>query len=99
MDISLTGAIVVSIVLSYVLNEVVNILRRETKGAHPLTSILVVIGVLYTLVLAYMVDGFSQSHLTCGREGWLQWTTLLTLFVASGVPMIVGDVMRWLKRR
>ena len=72
--------------VSVLYNEAVALVNKRTGGNHPLAAAEVVIGTMYTIAGAWLVDG-DCVHL---------WT-LFWCFVASGTPMIVGDVTRWLE--
>lgn len=74
-------------VVSLAFNELVGLVNIRTKGVHPLAAAEVALGTIYTLGGVWLVDGDCISI----------WT-LLFCFVASGTPMIAGDVFRWLGR-
>lgn len=68
---------------SILYNEWVAKVNTVSNGDHPLAAAEVSVGVLYTLFGAWLVDG------SC-----LNVWTILWCFVASGSPMIFGDVFR-----
>jgi len=87
MSFNFWGILLVLVVISVLFNELVAFVNKTTKGDHPLAAVEVVFGVFYTVGGAWLIDG------NC-----IKLWTLLWCFVASGVPMIVGDVTRWLGR-
>lgn len=78
---------VILVIASTLFNELVALVNKRTKGSHPLAAVEVVFGTAYTIAGAWLVDG-ECIHI---------WT-LFWCFVASGTPMIAGDVARWLGR-
>lgn len=83
-----TGVIALGLFISSVIyNEWVALVNHRSHGDHPLAAAEVAVGVLYTMVGAWLVDG-----------GCIRVETILICFVASGTPMIIGDVMRWMMR-
>lgn len=75
------------VVVSLAYNQIVSYVNRETDGVHPLASLGVAIGVLYTIMGATIIDGTVINVMT-----------LIWCFGASGTPMILGDVARWIFR-
>ena len=73
--------------VSIAFNECVGIINKRSGNNHPLASFGVVIGTSYTIAGAWLADGDSIGV----------WTLFLC-FVASGLPMIMGDILRWLSR-
>ncbi len=76
------------IAISWVHDEIINLVNDATGGKSPWTAFFVVAGVLYTILAAYLIDG-PQINV---------WT-LLFCFAASGLPMTIGDVVRYTKTR
>ena len=74
--------------MSILFNEAVGKINDVSEGQHPLAAVAVAVGVLYTILGAWMVDGDCMSIWT------IAWA-----FLASGSPMIAGDILRWLERR
>lgn len=68
---------------SILYNEAVATVNVKSKGDYPLAAAAVAVGVMYTLFAAWLVDGTCMSI----------WT-ILWCFVASGSPMLAGDVFR-----
>ncbi len=88
MNVPLGWALVILLSGSIFFNEWVAMVNRRSNGDHPLAAAQVAVGVLYTITMAWAVDG--------ERIGiW----TMLWCFVASGSPMLVGDVARWIGRQ
>ena len=79
---------------SVVLNALVDWLKAKTGGRHPLTSFLVVVGVSYTVAVALLID---YGKYPVGDQWYVSWQTLFECFAISGIPMIAGDVGRWLR--
>ena len=73
--------------LSWVHNEIINLVHESTKGSNPWTAFFVVAGTLYTIGAAYLIDGPDINI----------WT-LFFCYVASGSPMIIGDMVRYYRR-
>ena len=73
---------------SVVFNEIVERINRESKGDHPLAAAGVVVGVAFTLVGVYFLG-----------VPWEYILLVILAFVATGTPMLVGDVGRWLARQ
>ena len=95
---SLPVGLILLLIVSIVFDRVIRAFDRHNPG-HPFVSLFVVVGVTYTLLTVYMIDGFDVSAATCGHEGWLRWDTTLTAFVVSGLPMIAGNISRWSRNR
>jgi len=74
--------------ISWPYNALTDWVHVATKSASPWTSFLVVGGILYTIGGAVLVDGWATINVF----------TLLACFAASGLPMVVGDVLRYLRR-
>ena len=72
---------------SIIYNEWVALVNHRSHGDHPLAAAEVAVGVFYTLLGAWLVDGMC-----------LRVETILICFIASGTPMLVGDIMRWMVR-
>lgn len=68
---------------SILYNEAVAKVNTVSNGDHPLAAAEVAVGVLYTLFGAWLVDGECLGI----------WT-ILWCFVASGSPMLIGDIFR-----
>lgn len=94
--ISLSSGLILLFIISFVFDRSIRAFDR-IKPEHPFVSLFVVVGVSYTLIIVYMVDGFGASELACGREGWLRWDHTFMAFVVSGLPMIIGNISRWSK--
>jgi hypothetical protein len=73
--------------LSWVHNELINLVHDETDGHNPWTAFFVVAGVLYTIAAAYLIDG-----------EYINIWTLFFCYVASGTPMIIGDMVRYYRK-
>ncbi len=86
----LTGLFLISIVH----NAGVDFLRQKSHGVNPYTSLLVVLGVAYTVVAALLID---YGKYPAGNDWFLSWQTLIMCFVASGVPMVWGDIARYFR--
>ena len=67
---------------------VVTPMNHDGAKRHPLTAIQVVIGVGITLAGAY------AAMWDCMTPEWAVGV-VVACFVASGTPMIIGDVRRW----
>ena len=74
-------------IASIVFNEAVSIVNRITNGVHPLAAAEVAVGAIYTLFGSWLAGVKIETILV-----------ILLCFVASGIPMIIGDVVRWLRR-
>jgi len=96
--ISQSVGLILLLVISIVFNRAIQAFDRYNSD-HPFVSLFVVVGVLYTLLIVYMIDGFGVSRLTCGQEDWIRWDTTIMAFFVSGLPMIVGNISRWSKNR
>lgn len=95
---SLPVGLTLLLIVSIVFDRVIRAFDRANPD-HPFVSLFVVVGVLYTLLIVYMIDGFAVSEAACTSAGWLRWDTTIMAFVVSGLPMIIGNIGRWSQRR
>jgi len=91
---SLPVGLILLLIVSIVFDRLIRAFDRVNPD-HPFVSLFVVVGVLYTLIAVYMIDGFAPSAAACGREGWLRWDHTIMAFTVSGLPMIIGNISRW----
>lgn len=96
-DLGRTGVYVLLFLVSLAYNEVVAWLDDVTSDDHPLGGIMVAGAVLYTLIAAYVLDGFTPP--ADEPNGWIRWDTLIETFLVSGAPLMWGSVGRWLEKR
>jgi len=89
VNVPLGWGLVILVSVSFIFDiVVVGPINARSRGDHPLAAAEVALGTLYTILVAWTVDGHNINI----------WT-LLWCFVASGSPMIVGDVARWISRQ
>ena len=79
-----TIAALILMALSIALNELVTWLDDRHEGY---TSLLVVVGVGYTVIAAAFVIGIGNA------------LVIAMLFVASGIPMVGGEIFREIRKR
>jgi hypothetical protein len=68
-------------------NAFVEWLERRPLGHHGYTAFLVVIGVAVTVLASWPIIGFKAV------------LTLIVAFLASGIPMVVGSIARYMRER
>ena len=96
MTISLWVSLVILFIGSIMLDQLMRWVDRAQPG-HPLGPGFMGVFIIFTLVVVYMVDGFTVSELACGHDGWMRWDHIIAGFAVSGTPLVVGTLVRYVR--